>query len=243
MTLNSSAWIAMLGAAAAGVCGFACEPSHEANSAAQITSADTERGAILDRLGEAAAVVRDVGPQIPTSVALGARCVAVIPAMMQGGFVVGARHGRGFAVCRDASGWSAPAPVNISGGTIGLQAGLESSDLIMLFTSDDGMQKLLRAQFALGTDASAAAGPVGGGREASTDASFRASVLTYARSRGLFAGADLGGAVIEQDHDATRSLYAAPTDFRSLLSGQTAIPQRASGFLSAIRGAFPSPQS
>ncbi len=221
-----------------------CQPSHPATTAtAETTSAQTERGAIVDRIGDAAAVVRDVGAQIPPDVARRTRCVAVIPAMMQGGFVVGARHGKGFASCRQAAGWSAPAPVQISGGTIGLQIGLESSDLIMLFTNDLGMDKLLRDKFALGTDASAAAGPVGRGREASTDASFRATVLTYSRSRGLFAGADLGGAVLEQDHDDTTALYGVPTDFRSLLTGRTPAPGRAWDLLGALGTAFPPPQS
>jgi lipid-binding SYLF domain-containing protein len=239
----SSASLVILGFVAAGAAGLGCQPSREPSSAAQVTSATTEQAAVLDRLGEAATVMGAVGPQIPPSVAFRTRCVAVIPAMLEGGLVVGARHGKGFAVCRDSSGWSAPAPVSISGGTIGLQAGLESSDLVMLFTSDDGMQKLLRAKFALGSDASASAGPVGGGREASTDSSFRASVLTYSRSRGLFAGADLGGAVIEQDHDATWALYGSPTDFRTLLSGQMPVPPRASGLLGAVRAAFPPPKS
>src|SRR5262249_27614619 len=149
--------------------------------------------------------------KLPASVTENARCVVVVPSMVKGGLIVGARHGGGFASCRttsssDANRWSAPAPITMSGGTAGAQIGFESTDVVMLIESDDGMKKLLRSRFELGADVSVSAGPIGRGREVDTDGTMHAQVLSYSRSRGLFAGAELNGAVVKQDEEATRAL-------------------------------------
>jgi lipid-binding SYLF domain-containing protein len=211
-------------------------PSREASSSTQLTSAEMDGDArTRDRLNEAAEVIRDVGLQVPIGVAERARCVAVIPATISGGFIVGAEHGNGFALCRSGQGWSAPAPVMISGGSIGLQAGLQASDLVLLFTTNDAMDRLVRGKFQLGVDASAAAGPLGGAREAATDATCRTAVLTYARSRGLFAGVDFGGAVVQEDAKTARGLYGAAVDLHGLLASPLPIPPGASGLVDALR--------
>jgi lipid-binding SYLF domain-containing protein len=220
----------LLGAVACG------GPSREASSSTQLTSADTEGDTrTRDRLNQSAEVIRDVGLQVPIGVAERARCVAVMPATMSGGFIVGAEHGKGFALCRSGQGWSAPAPVAVSGGSIGLQAGLEASDLVLLFMTNDAMDRLVRGKFQLGVDASASAGPLGGAREAATDGAFKTSVLTYARSRGLFAGIDLGGAVIAEDAKTTHGLYGAGADLHGLLATGTPVPPGASGLVDALR--------
>src|SRR5258706_5785464 len=133
--------------------------------------------------------------------------------MIKGGFIIGARYGKGVATCRTSSGWSAPAPITIAGGSWGLQFGGEAVDLVMLVMNDKGMQNLLSSKFKLGAEGSAAAGPVGRQAEANTDWKMRAEVLTYSRARGVFAGLELNGAVIKQDDDDTRVRYGKLVPF------------------------------
>src|SRR6266576_2474955 len=137
--------------------------------------------------------------RIPEEVLGSAECVAVVPSLLKGGFVVGGRYGKGVASCRTEKGWSAPAFFTIGGGSFGLQIGGQAVDLVMLIMNKNGMNNLLSSQFKLGADASAAAGPVGRHASADTDWKMRAEVLTYSRARGLFAGLELHGAVIKQD--------------------------------------------
>jgi len=118
--------------------------------------------------------------------------------MIKGGFIVGARYGKGYATCRTSNGWSAPAPITIAGGSWGLQFGGEAVDLVMLVMNDRGMEHLLSSKFKLGAEASAAAGPVGRQAEANTDWKMRAEVLSYSRARGVFAGLELNGSQINQ---------------------------------------------
>ena len=133
-----------------------------------------------------------------------AECVAVVPSMLKGGFIVGAKYGRGLASCRTAKGWSAPAFfTTVNGGSFGFQIGGQAVDLVMLIMNNDGMQHLLSSQFALGADASVAAGPVGRHAEGNTDWKMRAQVLTYSRARGVFAGVSLNGARINFDKSST----------------------------------------
>ena len=145
-----------------------------------------------DRLQAAADVLNEIqsAPDqgIPAEVLGSAECVAVVPSMLKGGFVVGARYGRGLASCRTPKGWSAPAFFSVKGGSFGLQIGGQAVDLVMLIMNDGGMQKLLSSQFKLGADASVAAGPVGRHAAADTDWKMRAQVLSYSRARGVFAG-------------------------------------------------------
>lgn len=174
---------------------------------------------------------------IPSDILSSAKCVAVVPSLLKGGFVVGGAHGRGMATCRTATGWSAPAPLTTTGGSIGLQIGGQAVDLVMVVMNDRGMQALLSSKFKLGADASVAAGPVGRHTEGSTDWKLRAEVLTYSRARGLFAGISFNGAVIKQDEDATREIYGRMVDFKTILTGSVATPQTAETFIAAVRQA------
>ncbi len=174
---------------------------------------------------------------IPTDILSSAKCVAVVPSLLKGGFVVGGAHGRGMATCRIPTGWSAPAPLTTTGGSLGFQIGGQAVDVIMVVMNDRGMQALLTSKFKLGADISVAAGPVGRAAEGSTDWKMRAEVLTYSRARGLFAGLTLNGAVIKQDEDATRELYGRMVDFKTILTGAVATPQPAESFIAAVRQA------
>jgi SH3 domain-containing YSC84-like protein 1 len=197
--------------------------------------------AASSRLQAAATVLDEImatpDKGIPSDILGSAKCVAVVPSLLKGGFVVGAAHGRGMATCRLATGWSAPAPLTTTGGSVGLQIGGQAVDLVMVVMNDRGMQALLSSKFKLGADASVAAGPVGRHTEGSTDWKLRAEVLTYSRARGLFAGISFNGAVIKQDEDATRELYGRMVDFKTILTGSVASPQTAESFIAAVRKA------
>src|SRR6476469_3421549 len=176
---------------------------------------------------------------IPVEILDSAKCVAVVPSLVKGGFVVGASHGRGMATCKLNNGsWTAPAPITMTGGSIGFQIGLQGVDLVMMIRNDRGMQALLTNRFKVGADASAAAGPVGRHVEGSTDWKLRAEVLTYSRARGLFAGVTINGSTISQDEDATRELYGKFVPFKTILTGATDMP-RGGGepFVAAVRKA------
>jgi lipid-binding SYLF domain-containing protein len=171
---------------------------------------------------------------IPQEVLGSAECVAVVPSMLKGGFIVGAKYGRGLASCRTEKGWSAPAFFVVTGGSFGFQIGGQAVDLVMLIMNKDGMKHLLSSEFALGADASVAAGPVGRHAEGNTDWKMRAEVLTYSRARGLFAGISLNGAVIKQDKDSTREFYGRMVPFRTALVGEIDPPAGANAFLSSL---------
>jgi len=171
---------------------------------------------------------------IPESILKSAECVAVVPSMLKGGFVVAASYGRGVASCRTSKGWSAPAFLFTSGGSFGFQIGGQATDLVLLIMNKDGMANLLSSKFKLGADASVAAGPVGRSAAADTDWKMRAQVLTYSRSRGVFAGVSLAGAVIKQDKNATREFYNRMVPFKTSLTGEIEPPQGAYPFLSVL---------
>jgi SH3 domain-containing YSC84-like protein 1 len=172
---------------------------------------------------------------IPEEVIGSAECIAIVPSLLKGGFVVGAAYGKGVATCRTTNGWSAPAFFVVEGGSLGFQIGGQAVDYVMLIMNEKGMRNLLSSKFKLGADASAAAGPVGRHAEASTDWKMRAEVLTYSRARGLFAGVSLNGAVIKQDKDDTRDFYGRMVPFSTILTGQIAAPQGSEPLLSAVR--------
>jgi SH3 domain-containing YSC84-like protein 1 len=174
---------------------------------------------------------------IPEEILGSARCIAVVPTLIKGGFVFGGSHGRGMATCRTDNGWSAPAPFHMTGGSVGLQIGGQAVDLVMVVVNERGMQALLSSKFKLGLDASAAAGPVGRHVEGSTDWKMRAEVLTYSRARGLFAGITVNGSSVTQDEDATRELYGRMVPFKTILTGAVATPQGGEPFVSAVRKA------
>jgi lipid-binding SYLF domain-containing protein len=172
---------------------------------------------------------------IPDKVMSDAKCVAVVPSMVKVALVFGGNHGKGVATCRtENGGWSAPAPITITGGSWGLQLGGQAVDLVMIVTNDDGMQHLLSSKFKLGADASAAAGPVGRDAAADTDWKMRAEVLTYSRARGVFAGIDLNGSAITQDKDETRILYGSYLPFVDILDGKVPAKDSSEPFLAAI---------
>lgn len=203
--------------------------------------AGTGREDATERLGKAANVLHEImqAPDngIPEEVLEHAKCVAVVPHLMKGGFVVGAEHGKGVATCRTANGWSAPAFITVSGGSFGFQIGIEGVDLVMIIQHEHGMQKLLSSDFKVGADASVAAGPVGRHASAGTDWKLDAEILTYSRTKGAFAGVALDGASVRQDVDSTRAMYGKKITTRAALTGKVAAPHAAEVFLDAVRNA------
>ena len=209
--------------------------------AVMLTSVAFASEAASSRLETSATVLNEImatpDKGIPSDILGSAKCVAVVPNLLKGGFIVGGAHGRGMATCRTATGWSAPAPITTTGGSVGLQIGGQSVDLVMVVMNDRGMQALLTNKFKLGADASVAAGPVGRHTEGATDWKLRAEVLTYSRARGLFAGISFNGAVIKQDEDATGELYGRQVDFKTILTGSVQPPQSSEKFLAAVKQA------
>ncbi len=171
---------------------------------------------------------------IPNELLEKAECVAVFPQVLKAGFIVGGRGGRGVASCRTAAGWSAPAFFNLGGGSVGFQIGAQSTDFVMLFMNKDGMNSLLSDSFTLGGDASVAAGPVGRQAGASTDLKFNAQILSYSRSRGLFAGLELKGVVIKPDKDGMREAYGEMTTKDVLQENKGTAPAKLRSFSNTL---------
>jgi lipid-binding SYLF domain-containing protein len=174
---------------------------------------------------------------IPEEVLSNAKCILVVPALIKGGFIFGGKHGRGVATCRMADSWSAPAFVSVGGGSWGLQIGVEGVDLVMLVMNDQGFQHLLSSKFELTGEGSVAAGPVGRHASAGTDWKMNTEMLTYSRSKGVFAGLTLEGAVVEQDNDSTHAIYGKNMTFRNILSGKVPTPKSADAFMKAVADA------
>ena len=203
--------------------------------------AGTNREATDNRMDHAGAVLHEImaAPDkgIPEEVLEHAKCIAVVPDLLKGGFVFGAENGRGVATCRTANGWSAPAFFTITGGSWGLQIGVEGVDLVMIIQNDRGMRRLIGSKFQLGADASAAAGPVGRHASADTDWKMDTEILTYSRAKGIFAGLTLTGAAIRRDDDSTEAIYGHEVTTRHILQGGQAVPASAQSFLNAVRDA------
>lgn len=180
------------------------------------------------RLRETAATLREImaAPDqgIPKDLVDRARCMVVIPGVKKAAFIVGGEYGRGFASCRTASGWSAPAPVRIGGGSFGFQLGVDSTDIVLLVMDERGMKRLLSDKFSIGADAAAAAGPVGRDAAADTDISLRAEILSWSRTHGLFAGVSLDGTVVEHDEGETKKLYGRALSNQDIIEGRTRVP-------------------
>lgn len=173
---------------------------------------------------------------IPDKVMGDAKCIAVIPSMVKIAVGFGGSHGKGVATCRTENGtWSAPAPISITGGSWGLQLGGQAVDLVIVVTNQNGMDHLLSSKFKIGADASAAAGPVGRDAGADTDWKMKAEMLTYSRARGIFAGVDLSGSVVEQDKDETRVLYGKFVPFSDILEGKVPNQEANEPFLAAVK--------
>ncbi len=195
---------------------------------------------VQDRLDNAGKVLHEImsAPDrgIPEEVLEHAKCIAVVPHMVKAGFVIGAENGKGVATCRTANGWSAPAFFDITGGSWGLQIGVEGVDLVLII-QDRGMERLLSSKFEIGADASAAVGPVGRHATADTDWKLDTEILTYSRAKGLFAGISLAGSAIRHDEDATEAIYGHNASTRRILLGEVAVPASAQSFLDAVREA------
>ncbi len=219
--------IAMLTLSLATLATFAFAGSGEQDTTARLQAA----GQVMNEIMAAP----DKG--IPEEVLNGAKCIAVVPAMAKGGFIVGGEHGRGVVTCRTTHGWSAPAFISIGGGNFGFQAGGQSVDLVMLFMNDKGVQGLLSSKFELSGEASAAAGPVGRHASAGTDWKMNTEALSYSRTKGLFAGVAVDGAKIQQDNDSTVAIYGKDVSFRKTLSGDVHTPASADSFIAAINAA------
>jgi len=200
--------------------------------------AGSDREETVERMQKSVDVLQSImatpDKGIPEEVLSGAKCIVVVPNLIKGGFIVGAKHGRGVATCRTSEGWSAPAFVSVGGGSWGLQIGVEGIDLVMLVMNDHGLQHLLSSKFELTGESSVAAGPVGRHASAGTDWTLNTEVLTYSRSKGVFAGLSLEGAVVEQDNDSTRAIYGKHMILRNILSGNAATPHSADAFVKAV---------
>lgn len=199
-----------------------------------IVASDTEK-----RLDAAANVLSEImsAPDkgIPEDLLAKAACVVVVPGVKKGAFIIGAKYGRGFIVCRKpGSGWSAPAGVKVEGGSVGFQIGGSETDVVLLVMNEGAVDKLLSSKFTIGGDASAAAGPVGRTASAQTDAQLHAQLLTYSRARGLFAGISLEGATLRPDDDANKDLYGKASSNQDIVHGNMAPPRAAARLLGEL---------
>ncbi len=198
-----------------------------------------DRAKEVQRLKESTEVFTEImaipEKAVPTELLDRAECIAIVPSMKKGGFVVGGHYGKGVVTCRNAARqWGPPSMLTVEGGSFGLQIGGQAIDLVMLIMNKKGRNFLVKDKFTLGADASAAAGPVGRAASAETDAAMRAEILTYSRARGLFAGVTLKGAVVKPDKDGNRDLYGREVPARTILDGGAPTPAEARPLLAAL---------
>lgn len=172
---------------------------------------------------------------IPASLLAKAKCVVIVPSVKKLALGIGGQYGRGYMSCRRAGGWSAPGGIRIEGGSVGLQIGGSSTDVILIVMNDRGVDRLLSSQFKLGADAAVAAGPVGREASAQTDVTMRAEMLAWSRSRGVFAGIALQGSTLRQDAGENKELYGREITNREIVNGKVAVPAAAQGFIKALR--------
>ncbi len=216
------------------------KPTQKAEFDTQTKSSEPD---VVKRMNTSAGVLDEImgtpDKGIPRKILGDAKCIIVVPSMVNVAVVFGGRHGKGVATCRttnsEHNGWSAPAPIDITGGSWGLQLGGQAIDLVMLVMNQRGMDHLLSSKFKIGAEATGAAGPVGREVEGDTDWKMKAEILTYSRARGLFAGIDLNGASIKQDRDETAVLYGNIVPFDEILSGKTGAPSTSHHFLATVR--------
>jgi lipid-binding SYLF domain-containing protein len=211
-----------------------------AGSVSHVAFAADREVKVADRLDASADTLNDMmradDKGVPQDLMNKARCVVVVPGMKKAGFIFGAKYGRGFAVCRRGSGlgWSAPAAMRVEGGSVGFQIGASETDIVLLVMNDGGMKRLLSDKFTIGGDATAAAGPVGRDVGAQTDVTMKAEMLSYSRSRGLFAGISLEGATLRPDEETNRELYSPDATNREILTGDVKTPTVAEKFNRAL---------
>ena len=175
---------------------------------------------------------------IPDGIVKEATCIAVVPSLKKGAFIIGAQYGQGVVTCRTGRGWSGPVFIRMAGGSFGFQIGGQGTDLVLVAVNDKGLQDLLKSKFKIGGDASAAAGPVGRNAQASTDLTLHSELLTYSRSKGLFAGIDLDGTTVSQNTEDTTELYGAPHTFEEILKGNVLPPADSRPFLRTVAKYF-----
>ena len=171
---------------------------------------------------------------IPRDLLEKARCVAIIPGEEKAAFIFGGNYGKGLATCRTENGWSAPMFVAVGGGSVGFQIGASFTDVVLLFMNDHALQSLLSDKFKIGADLTVAAGPVGRQASANTDVKLNAEILSYSRSKGVFAGASVDGAVVQADHSGDKAMYGSDVTHRELLNGKVAAPQAARRLLAEL---------
>jgi lipid-binding SYLF domain-containing protein len=191
-----------------------------------------------ERLDESAKVIKEImetgDRAIPQELLDKAHCIVVVPGVKKGAFIIGGKYGRGFVSCRRGKvGWSAPAGVRMEGGSFGFQIGGSETDVVMLVLNERGSDKLFKSKFTLGADASVAAGPVGRTTSAETDVLMHAEILSWSRSRGVFAGISLKGATLRPDQDANRELYGKEIDNRQIVDS-AATPKSASTLIAQL---------
>ncbi len=191
------------------------------------------------RLGDSAQVFKEImatpDKGIPQELLETAHCVVIVPGLKQAGFVVGGKFGRGFAVCRaPKGGWQAPEAIRIEGGSVGFQIGASSTDVVMLVMNERGVRRLQEDKFTLGAEASVAAGPVGRKTSAETDAQLSAEILSWSRSKGLFAGVALTGATLRPDNDVNAELYGKKLTAKEILTGNVHSPAAAKPLLTEL---------
>src|ERR1700723_2606530 len=205
---------------------------------ASLTAVASDREDDVNRTQKAAQVFKEImntpDQGIPSGLLESAKCIAIIPGDKKFAFIFGGTYGRGIATCRTSHGWSAPMFVAVDGGSVGYQIGGSSTDLVMLFMNDHALQSLLGDKFKLGGDASVAAGPVGRNAQADTDIALRAEVLSYSRTRGVFAGVSLDGAVVQADKSGDRAMYGDGVDRHEILRGKVAVPASAHALIRSL---------
>ena len=195
-----------------------------------------------ERLKDATEVFNEImatpDKSIPQDLLAKAECVVIVPGMKKGAFIVGAEFGKGFATCRKGAGWGAPAAIKVEGGSFGFQIGGQDTDVIMLVMNKRGMDHLMKSKFTLGADAAVAAGPVGRNASAQTDATMNAEILSWSRSKGLFAGIALKGATLRAEENENKDLYGKRMQTREVLTGNLKVPPEAAPLHAAL-GRYP----
>jgi lipid-binding SYLF domain-containing protein len=179
---------------------------------------------------------------IPSQITQQATCIGVVPGMVKGAFIFGGEYGQGVVTCRTGHGWSGPVFIRMAGGSFGFQIGGQGTDLVLVAVNEKGFQDLLKNKFKIGGDASAAAGPVGRSAQAATDWKLNAELLTWSRSKGLFAGIDLNGVTVTANSDDTTTFYGSPHSFEEVLHGNVVPPESSKPFLRSVVKYFRSAQ-
>jgi lipid-binding SYLF domain-containing protein len=207
---------------------------------ASLTAVASDRDDDVNRTQKAAQVFKEImntpDQGIPSNLLESAKCIAIIPGDKKFAFVFGGSYGRGLATCRTGHGWSAPMFVAIDSGSVGYQIGGSSTDIVMLFMNDHALQSLMSDKFKVGADASVAAGPVGRNAAAGTDLKLSAEILSYSRSKGIFAGVSLDGAVMQADKSGDKAMYGDDVNRHEILDGKVAVPASARELVEELGG-------